>query len=276
VLKKRIKNSENELSRQGYRNSLFVDPSRQMHVGGIFDEHFNFAEEKASLNDSNRITVIIPTLNEEQNISSIIEELHYLGFKNILMIDGNSTDSTVEVARELGVQILQQEKKGKGEALRQAFDYAGLRDWVVMIDADGSMDPREIFHFLEHLKNGTDVVKGSRFMPYGSSEDMTFFRRIGNTFFVYLVNLIWGANYTDLCYGFAAFKKEALRTLQPYLESSNFEIETELFIKAKKLKMNIVEVPSFEFSRRCGESNLHSFRDGLLILKMIISEAFHR
>jgi glycosyltransferase involved in cell wall biosynthesis len=276
VLKRRIKNLENELSRQDYGNSLFVDPSKQMHVGGIFNEQSNCAEEKTSLNDSNRITVIIPTLNEEQNISSIIGELHYLGFKNILMIDGNSTDSTVEVARELGVKILQQEKKGKGEALRQAFDYEGLRDWVVMIDADGSMDPREIFHFLEHLKNGTDVVKGSRFMPYGSSEDMTFLRRIGNTFFVSLVNLIWGANYTDLCYGFAAFKKEALRTLQPYLESSAFEIETELFIKAKKFGLNITEVPSFEFSRRYGKSNLHSFRDGLLILKMIISEAFRR
>jgi glycosyltransferase involved in cell wall biosynthesis len=276
VLKRRIKNLENELSRQDYGNSLFVDPSKQMHVGGIFNEQSNCAEEKTSLNDGNRITVIIPTLNEEQNISSIIGELHYLGFKNILMIDGNSTDSTVEVARELGVKILQQEKKGKGEALRQAFDYEGLRDWVVMIDADGSMDPREIFHFLEHLKNGTDVVKGSRFLPYGSSEDMTFLRRIGNTFFVSLVNLIWGANYTDLCYGFAAFKKEALRTLQPYLESSAFEIETELFIKAKKFGLNITEVPSFEFSRRYGKSNLHSFRDGLLILKMIISEAFRR
>jgi glycosyltransferase involved in cell wall biosynthesis len=276
MLKKKITDSKNVLTKQDYRNSLVVDSSKKMHLGGIFDEHFNFAEEKASLNDSNRITVIIPTLNEEQNISSIIGELHYLGFKNILMIDGNSTDSTVEVARELGVQILQQEKKGKGEALRQAFDYAGLRDWVVMIDADGSMDPREIFHFLEHLKNGTDVVKGSRFMRYGSSEDMTFLRQIGNTFFVSLVNLIWGANYTDLCYGFAAFKKEALRSLQPYLESSAFEIETELFIKAKKLGLNIAEVPSFEFSRRYGKSNLHSFRDGLLILKMIISEAFRR
>jgi glycosyltransferase involved in cell wall biosynthesis len=254
-------------------NSSVVDSSQQTNFSKSFSEHSNYAKIETSLNQSNKITVIIPTLNEEKNISSIVKELHQLGFTNILMIDGNSTDGTVEIAQELGVNVLHQNGKGKGEALRQAFDYTQLSDWVVMLDADGSMDPKEIFRFLEHLNNGIDVVKGSRFMPFGFSEDMTLFRRMGNAVFVHLVNLIWGAKYTDLCYGFAAFKKEALLTLQPYLESKNFEIETELFIKAKKLHLNVIEVPSIELRRKYGKSNLNSFKDGFLIFKTIMHEA---
>jgi len=116
-------------------------------------------------------------------------------------------------------------------------------------------------------------VKGSRFLSFGFSEDMSLIRRIGNLLFVLLVNLFWSANYTDLCYGFGVFRRDALEKLCPCLESTNFEIEAEIFIKAKKLKLNIVEVPSIEYRRKCGKSNLSAFRDGVRILKTIIDEA---
>ena len=222
-----------------------------------------------------RTTVIIPTLNEEKTIGHIIRALHRLGLSSILVIDGKSTDSTVKVAEDLGVTILNQDGTGKGDALRKAFNHDGLNDWVVIMDADGSMNPGEISSFLGHLENGIDVVKASRFMPQGFSEDMTFIRRLGNAIFVLLVNVIWKTDYTDLCYGFAAFKKKAIQKLYPYLESRSFEIEAELFIKAKKLGLKIKEVPSVELRRRHGKSNLNAFKDGLLILKTIINEALY-
>ena len=83
----------------------------------------------------------------------------------------------------------------------------------------------------------------------------------------------WGTKYTDLCYGFAAFNKHAISKLAPVLEATGFEIETEIFIKAKKLGLNVIEVPSFEYKRKSGESNLQAVKDGLKILKTIISEA---
>ena len=226
-------------------------------------------------NINRAITVIIPTLNEEATIAQLIKELHNAAFSHIVIIDGNSTDGTAEIAGELGATVLSQNGKGKGNALRQAFNHKELNDWVVIIDADGSMNPEEITSFLAELKNGTDVVKGSRFMPEGFSEDMTLFRKIGNRLFIHLVNLLWDCGYSDLCYGYAAFKKESLVKMYPLLKSKNFEIETEMFIKAKKLGLKIKEVPSGELKRKSGKSNLNAFLDGFRILKTIFREALH-
>jgi glycosyltransferase involved in cell wall biosynthesis len=222
------------------------------------------------------VTVIIPTLNEEKNIADVIRELKLLGYPDILIIDANSQDKTIEVAKELGANVLLQGGNGKGNALRQAFNHDGLdSDVIVIMDADGSMSPKEIPRFLEVLESGADVVKGSRFMPLGYSEDMNFIRRIGNHFFLLLVNLFWSTRYTDLCYGFGAFRKKALEKLLPYLKATNFEIETEICIKAKKLGLKVEEVPSVEFQRKHGKSNLSIVKDGFEILRKIAVEIIH-
>jgi glycosyltransferase involved in cell wall biosynthesis len=222
------------------------------------------------------VTVVVPALNEENNIGNAIRQIHYAGFRDVLVIDGNSKDRTIEIAKDLGVNVAFQRGRGKGIALRQAFGIDRIGDRVVTIDADGSMDAKEIFTLLEPLDNGADVAKGSRFMRGGFTEDMTPIRKIGNGFFVFLVNCLWRAKYTDLCYGFAVFSRHALDKLLPELESEGFEIETELFIKAKKLGLTVVEVPSVERARKNGVSNLNAIRDGLRILKTIFREALLR
>lgn len=215
--------------------------------------------------------MIIPALNEEKSIAEVLQKLKQMGYDNILVIDGNSKDRTVEVAKDYGAIVVVQNGRGKGDALRQAFEHAD-GDVIVMMDADGSMDPKEVPLLIEKLNSGADLVKGSRFLPYGYSEDMNLIRRIGNKFFLLLVNKIWFTNYTDLCYGFAAFKNEAIKKLRPYLKAINFEIETEIFIKAKKLELKVAEVPSVEYRRKHGKSNLSIFIDGFRILKTIIEE----
>jgi len=223
------------------------------------------------------VAVIIPTLNEEKNIGNVILELKKIGYNNILIIDGNSQDKTIEVAKEHDVNIIVQDKMGKGAALRQAFNHSGLNGQaIVMMDADGSMNPKEIPLLIRSLNSNADLVKGSRFLLSGYSEDMNLIRRIGNQFFVLLVNLFWSTDYTDLCYGFAAFRRTALEKLRLHLKSSSFEIETEVFIKAKKLGLTIVETPSIELRRRHGKSNLRIFRDGFRILRVIIEELVNR
>ena len=98
---------------------------------------------------------------------------------------------------------------------------------------------------------------------------MTPLRRFGNTVMTSTVNFLCNSRYTDLCYGFVAFNKKAMKALAPVLESNNFEIETEVFIKAQKLGLKVVEVPSIEYKRKSGKSNLNTFRDGYKILKTI-------
>jgi glycosyltransferase involved in cell wall biosynthesis len=222
-----------------------------------------------------KITVIIPALNEENNIQDVITELKSIGFSNILVIDGNSNDNTADVCRKLGANVIFQDGEGKGDALRKAFFQDELGDFVVMLDADGSMNPKEIDIFLDAFKSGADVVKGSRFLAPGNSEDLNLIRRIGNTIMVKLVNLIWDVNFSDLCYGFAAFRKNVIKKIHPLLESDHFEIETEIFIKAIKLGFKIQEVPSVELRRKSGKSNLNAFRDGFKIFKTIFYEAIY-
>ena len=225
------------------------------------------------MQEIHNVALIIPTLNEERNIAMILHELKQLGYRKILVVDGNSTDGTVAAAKDSGAHVFIQEGKGKGVALRQAFDsHAVDFDFAVIMDADGSMNPKEIDSLVDVLASGADVAKASRFLPGGFTEDMSTIRRIGNTLFVSLVNALWSSNYTDLCYGFAAFRKDALVKLSPLLKSKNFEIETEVFIKLQRLGLTVVEVPSGELRRKYGKSNLHSFKDGFRILRAILDE----
>lgn len=224
---------------------------------------------------NSNVAVIVPTRNEEQDIGRVLRELrHVLGDPFLMVVDGNSVDDTVQRARQSGALIIRQKDKGKGSGLRQAFEYDGLNNsHVVIMDADGSMDPKEVPSFIRALESGADVVKGSRFLGNGHSTDLTLIRRIGNKILVSLVNLIWSTDYTDLCYGFMAFRRQSLRKLSPLLDSMNFEIETEICIKAKKLGLEVAEIPSVELRRLHGRSNLSTFRDGLKILREIVTES---
>lgn len=195
----------------------------------------------------------------------------------VTVIDGNSTDSTFLVAKRAGAIVFVEREPGKGSALKQALmEIQG--DAIVILDADGSMRPEEIPAFMRILDNNpeVDIVKGSRFLGNGYSEDISLLRRIGNMFFVLLVNLLWSTRYSDLCYGFGAFTASAVKKLAPHLESSNFEIETEIAIKAKKIGLNVVEIPSIELKRKHGKSNLNAFTDGAQILRRILKEFLNR
>jgi glycosyltransferase involved in cell wall biosynthesis len=217
-----------------------------------------------------RVSVVIPTLNEAKNLPDLLFRLPSV-VDEVIVVDGHSQDNTVQIAKEVlpNVKIILQKNFGKGDALRCAFDHV-QGEFIVQIDADGSMSPEEMPRFVEALYSGADVVKGSRFMAGGETYDMTSLRRVGNALMTTAVNILCSTKYTDLCYGFAAFKKEALQKLAPILESDNFEIETEIFIKAKRLGLNVVEIPSIEHRRKNGESKLNAFIDGFRILKTIV------
>ncbi len=101
---------------------------------------------------------------------------------------------------------------------------------------------------------------------------MTVARKVGNLFFLLLVNLFWSANYTDLCYGFKAFTRKSVKQLSPFLKSINFDIETEICIRSKKLRLKVVEVPSVELKRRHGNPKLQTVLDGARILRRIVRE----
>src|SRR5215212_1891623 len=207
-----------------------------------------------------RISLIIPTLEEAENLNFVLPAIPNI-VDELIIVDGGSTDSTVDVVRKLrpDAKIIIDTVPGKGHALRRGFE-ASTGDILVMMDADGSMDPLDIGTFVAALEAGADVAKGSRFLQGGGSADMTILRRVGNRALTHAVRLTFGGRYSDLCYGFMAFWRHVLPTFDGDVQG--FEIETFLNIRALAAGLRVVEVASFESRRLHGESHLRTFRDG--------------
>jgi glycosyltransferase involved in cell wall biosynthesis len=232
-----------------------------------------------------RVSVVIPTYNEAKNLPHVFSllpgDLH-----EVIVVDGRSVDDTVEVALSLrdDVRIVLQTRRGKGNAMACGFA-AVTGDIVVMLDADGSADPREIPLFVEALVNGADYAKGSRFLNGGGSADITRMRAWGNRWLNRAANALFGTRYSDLCYGYNAFWTRHLEILElePGVRpeetrrwGDGFEIETIINTRVAKARLRIVEVPSFEFERIHGQSNLNTWRDGFRVLRALGVERVNR
>jgi len=218
------------------------------------------------------ISVIVPAMNEAANLPHVLPRIP-ADVLEVILVDGDSTDDTVAVARSVlpGVRIVKQHGRGKGAALRTGFA-AARGDIIVMLDADGSTAPEEIPSFVRALTDGADFAKGSRFLAGAGTADMQLYRKLGNAAFVAMVRLLFGGRYTDLCYGYNAFWRQVVPQLG--LDGNGFEIETMMNVRALKIGLRIVEIPSFESQRIHGESNLHTIPDGLRVLRTIVRERF--
>jgi len=220
------------------------------------------------------VSVVIPAMNEERNIGWVLERLPAV-VDEVILVDGDSVDETVSVSRAIcpDIRVVGQDRRGKGAALRAGFA-AARGDVIVMIDADRSMDPAEIQRYLDRLDEGCELVKGSRFMDEGGTTDMERLRRWGNGTLRGLVNGLYNTDFTDLCYGFIAFRRDQLDALA--LRSDGFEIETEIVVRAVNAGLRIGEVPSFEAPRAYGESNLNTWRDGRRVLRTLLRHRITR
>jgi len=220
------------------------------------------------------VSVVVPAMNEEGNIGHVLRELPE-GMHEVILVDGNSDDDTIEVARQAypGIRVLVQNGRGKGDALRTGFA-AVTGNLVVMLDADGSAVPSEIPRFVEALEAGADFAKGSRFLDGGGSADITLTRKLGNAFLSGSANILHGTHFTDLCYGYNAFWARCLPFIS--LDVPGFEVETLINLRIAGAGMKITEVPSYEADRISGVSNLNTFRDGFRVLGTILGEARRR
>ncbi|MYV54915.1 glycosyltransferase family 2 protein [Streptomyces sp. SID3212] len=216
------------------------------------------------------VSVVIPAMNEAENLPYVFKTLPDW-IHEVVLVDGRSTDDTVRVARELrpDVKVVTQRGKGKGDALISGFA-ACTGDIIVMIDADGSADGNEIVSYVSALVSGADFAKGSRFANGGGTDDMTRIRRLGNRALCAVVNAKFGARYTDLCYGYNAFWRHCLDDLT--LDCTGFEVETLMNIRVVQAGLKVQEIPSHEFDRIHGVSNLRAVRDGLRVLRVILRE----
>jgi len=203
-----------------------------------------------------KVSVVIPTLNEEHTLRDIIEGCRPYA-DEMLVVDGHSTDRTREVAESAGVRVVLDNKKGKGEALRHSINFV-TGDIIVFIDADGSHDPNDIPNILVPiLKDEADHVSASRLIG-GSSELHGGFdeciRLMGSSFITACINWRFKVKLSESQNGFRAIRKDVIKQLG--LSEDITTIEQEMIMKSLKKGFRMGEVPSHEHKRKMGYSKI--------------------
>ena len=215
------------------------------------------------------VTVLLPTYNEEENISAMIESVRSVSKEwKILVVDGGSTDRTVELAKKAGAEIFIFPERGKGKAIAAAFSREGA-DQLVLLDADMSYPPSEIPKLLSRLEE-CEVVVGSRFSGSIENGAMSGTNRLGNRLLTFIGNLLYGGSITDLCSGLWAFRKSAYKNM--LITAPHFELEANFFSECMKKRMKLCEVP-ISYKKRGGKAKI-SMIDGLRIGAFLLSNRF--
>lgn len=220
-----------------------------------------------------KVSLIIPTKDESGVIGSVLKEVPKNIIDEIIVIDGHSTDATEKEAKaqlRLGRdKFILQRKKGFGNALLQAFKIA-KGDVVVIMNADGSHNPKDIQALLKKIGQGYEYAMASRYIKEGRSDDDTMIRFIGNKTLTFLTNLLHKTNVTDSLHFFTAITNKDLKKL--HLISPGFELCIEILIRAHKAGLKFAEIPVVERPRFAGKSKVNALSAGWKILMVIITE----
>ena len=221
--------------------------------------------------EATNISIVVLTLNEGRSIRRVLtgfrDQLVELDV-NVTVIDGNSTDDTVDNAKAAGVDVIIQRTRGKGAAIKEALECLEA-DLFVFIDGDGTYDPSEVDGLVAPLVDDeADMVIGSRFLGEMESGSMTLLNRLGNRFFNALINVSKGYRVTDALSGYRALREECLRDIS--LASEGFEIEAELTMEFLSRGYTVKETPISYKRRREGKTKLRPIRDGYKILKTLL------
>jgi dolichol-phosphate mannosyltransferase len=252
------------------------------------DDERDRNRSSTSRNRPRSVVVILPALNEEMAVGSVIrriptERLQRLGYDvRIWVVDGKSTDATLQVARDNGASVYVQDGEGKGNGVRQALDHlidnprdADGRDrrMFVMLDADGSYPPEAIPNFVEELESGSDVVTGSRFLGHAEDGSISTLNRLGNRLLSHFAGFLFGVPVSDVCTGMWGFREDYLRRFG--LAAKSFDLEADLFASSCHVGAHRKEVP-IDYACRIGEAKLIPLRTGLLIAWRLIARRLNQ
>lgn len=217
----------------------------------------------------NRIVVMIPCLNEAVAISEVISDFKSsLPEAEIYVFDNGSTDCTAEKAREAGAHVINVNRRGKGNVVKSMFKTLDA-DIYIMVDGDGTYPADNVRNLIRPIEEQrADMVIGDRLSSSYFEENKRLFHNNGNRIVRNLINWIFNADIHDLLSGYRAFSRRFVKSVA--LQSSGFEIETELTVAAIVNDLNIEEITVPYKDRSAGSnSKLNTISDGILILSTI-------
>ena len=227
-----------------------------------------------------RTTLILATLNEIDGMREIMPRIKREWYDQLIVIDGGSTDGTLEYCRDNGYFVKNQTGKGIRTALDQAFQSV-TGDVVITFTPDGNSIPELIPNVIEKMKQGYDMVIVSRYTAGAKSFDDTFVSGLGNRAFTFLINIVFRAKYTDSLIGFRALKSDVVRKIR-LADGPNNKFENKFYeytswdflssVRCAKLKLNVAEIPGDEPARVGGIEKVNKIRVGFMLLVQIMLE----
>jgi len=213
--------------------------------------------------EKDRVTIVLPTLNEEAAIGKVIDEIKAEGYSRILVVDGYSKDKTVEIAREKGADVVYQHGVGKAGAIKTAIEHVNT-PYILFMDGDYTYDPKDISKFLEHAESYDEII-GFRV----NRKNIPILNRFGNWVISKTFNLLTGSSIRDVCSGMYLIKTSKAKELS--IETSSFDVEVEIAMQVLA-NGEVTEVP-INYRKRIGKPKLSSFKHGIRIIFTIFNLA---
>jgi len=219
-----------------------------------------------------KFTLLILCKNEIECLKAVLPQINKDWVEEALLVDGGSTDGSIEFAEQLGFNVYRQKEKGIIAGYREAMAVA-KGDAVIIFTPDGNMIPEKIPELTAKMRQGYDAVIVSRYKDGAKSYDDTLVSGFGNWMFTKMVNVLFKADYTDVLGGYKAYRKDIFERLG--IEIKDRPVETRVCIRMAKKGFKFAEIPGDEPKRVAGSSYRSIVRNGLNELSIIIEEFFN-
>jgi glycosyltransferase involved in cell wall biosynthesis len=220
----------------------------------------------------NKVVLIAPTSNEIDAVKVVFPKIDKKIVDDIIVVDLNSTDGTVEYCRKLGIRVHKQKTKGYGAAMQEGLEI-NHNEIIIEFPPDGSSPPERIKDFVDKINEGYDLVIGSRYMKGAKSYDDDIITAFGNFMFTRIVNLLFRTHFTDVLIGYRAYRRSTLDKLD--IKARKLDWSVELPIRFAKAGAKIIDIPVDEPKRIGGKRKMHPIKTGLDISRVILWEFFH-
>ncbi len=216
-----------------------------------------------------KVTLIAATWNEIEGVRAVLSKIDRTWVDEIIVVDGGSTDGTVEFCESQGYTVFRQKERGYGSAMREAAERA-QGEYVIEFPPDGNSMPEKIPDVIRKLQEGYDFVIASRYAPGARSDDDDFLTAIGNWGFTFVTNLLFWSSYTDALVGFRGYRKSAYKKLD--MTATGLDWSIQMPIQFRKKRLRVADIPAIEPARIGGVRKMSPFKTGLRILRTLVKE----